>query len=369
MDSPETLTLLVLIGGAALGAVFGAVVQLTRFCTMGAIADLVNFGDATRLRMWAAAALVALLGTQALIGIGGIDLSNSIYTSRRVVWLSQVLGGAMFGFGMVLAGGCPSRNLTRLGAGNLKALVVLIVVGLVAQMSLRGVLAAPRANGLDRVAMGLAGPQDLPSWLAQGTGSSIDLVRGALCVLIAVPLAVWLLRSPTFRRPAVWLGSLAVGGVVVAAWALTGGLGHLPEHPETLEAAWLGTASRRPEALSFVAPTAHLLDLLTLWSDRSTVLSFGVAVLLGTVAGATACALARREFRWESFRTLRDLSQHLVGAALMGAGGVLALGCSIGQGLSGVSLLSAGSLLAIAAIVAGAWAALRYQSWVVERSG
>lgn len=151
---------------------------------------------------------------------------------------------------------------------------------------------------------------------------------------------------------------------MVGAWALTGGAGHLPEHPDTLEAAWLGTASRRPEALSFVAPTAHLLDLLTLWSDRSTVLSFGVAVLLGTVAGATASALARHEFHWESFRTLRDLSQHLIGAALMGAGGVLALGCSIGQGLSGVSLLSVGSLLAVAAIVAGAWAALRYQARV-----
>lgn len=367
MNSPESLTLLVLLGGAALGAVFGAVVQATRFCTMGAIADMVNFGDATRLRAWVGAALVAMLGTQMLIGWGGIDLSMAIYTSRRIAWLSQALGGAMFGFGMVLAGGCPSRNLTRLGAGNLKALVVLVVVGLVAQMSLRGVLAAPRANGLDLVAFSLAGPQDLPSWLARATEASTGLVRLVLCLAIAVPLLVWLWRGADFRRPAMWLGSVAIGAVVVAAWALTGGLGHLAEHPETLEAAWLGTASRRPEALSFVAPTAHLLDLLTLWSDRSTVLNFGVAVLLGTVAGGAISALARREFHWESFRTLRDLSQHLLGAALMGAGGVLALGCSIGQGLSGVSLLSAGSLLAVAAIVAGAWLALQYQARVIAR--
>lgn len=362
MHSPEALTLFVLLGGAAVGAMFGAVVQATRFCTMGAIADLVSFGDAKRLRVWVGAALLAMLGTQALIGLGGMDLSMSIYTSRRLSWLSQALGGAMFGYGMVLAGGCPSRNLTRLGAGNLKALVVLMVVGLVAQMSLRGVFAAPRANGLDLVAFNLAGPQDLPSWLARATGASTESMRIALCVAIAVPLGVWLFRSADFRRPAAWLGSVAVGAVVVAAWVLTGAVGHLAEHPETLEAAWLATASRRPEALSFVAPTAHLLDLMTLWSDRSTTMSFGVAVLLGTVAGAAVSAQWRREFHWESFRTLRDLSQHLVGAALMGAGGVLALGCSIGQGLSGVSLLSVGSLVAVAAIVFGAWMALRQQA-------
>lgn len=362
--SPESLLLWVLLGGAVLGAVFGAAVQATRFCTMGAIADLVNFGDATRLRMWVGAALVAMLGAQALIGLGGVDLSMSTYTSRRLGWLSQALGGAMFGAGMVLAGGCPSRNLTRLGSGNLKALVVLLVTGVVAQMSLRGVFAAPRANGLDLVAFNLAGPQDLPSWLARASGAPTDLVRGLLCVAIALPLLAWLGRGADFRRPAAWLGSVVVGAVVVAAWALTGAFGHLAEHPETLEAAWLGTASRRPEALSFVAPTAHLLDLLTLWSDRSTAMSFGVAVLLGTVAGAAVSAQLRGEFHWESFRTLRDLSQHLVGAALMGVGGVLALGCSIGQGLSGVSLLSAGSLLAVAAIVAGAWLALRHQARV-----
>jgi len=364
MNSPDVLTAWVLLGGAALGAAFGALVQAARFCTMGAIADVVNFGDATRLRMWVGAALVALLGSQALIGWGGVDLSMSIYTSRRIAWLSQALGGAMFGFGMVLAGGCPSRNLTRLGAGNLKALVVLMVVGLVAQMSLRGVFAAPRVYGLDTIALVLSGPQDLPSWLARASGVAVDSVRVGLCVVVALPVLAWLGRGSEYRRPARWLASVAVGAIVVGAWALTGGLGHLAEHPDTLEAAWLGTASRRPEALSFVAPTAHLLDLLTLWSDRGTVLSFGVAVLIGTVVGAALAARLRGEFHWESFRTLRDLSQHLAGAALMGAGGVLALGCSIGQGLSGLSLLSAGSVLAVAAIVAGAWLALRYQSRV-----
>lgn len=368
--TPDQLTTVVLLCGAALGVAFGAATQATRFCTMGGIADLVNFGDATRLRMWVAAALVAMLGTQALIVWGDVDLSNSIYTGRRLSWLAQALGGLAFGFGMVLASGCPSRNLARASAGNLKSLVVLIVVGLVAQMSLRGVLAEPRVNGLEPVALGLAGPQDLPSVLARVLGlTEVDGLRLAVSGVMAVPVLWWLARGRAFWRPEPLGGALTIGLLVCAAWWVTGSLGHLPEHPETLEAAWLGTASRRPEALSFVAPTAHGLDLLTLWTDRGTVLNFGIAVLLGTVAGGWAVAMRRREFRWEGFGNVRDVAQHLVGAALMGAGGVLALGCSIGQGLSGVSLLSLGSGLTVIAIVAGAVAALRYQAWVIDRMG
>ena len=366
---PQSTAQLVVIAGLAIGAVFGAVAQTTRFCTMGAIADWVNFGDATRLRMWVWAALVALVGTQALTGLGGVDLSASIYTGRRLLWLSQAVGGAMFGFGMVLASGCPSRALVRTAGGNLKALVVLMAVGLAAQMTLRGVFALPRVEGLDAVALALAGPQDLPSWLARASGLAPAVAQLGLVALLAVALLPWLLRSAEFRRPGPLLGGLAIGGLVVAAWWVTGAVGFLPEHPETLEAAWLATDSGRPEALSFVAPTAYGLELLTLWTDRGTTLSFGIATALGTLLGALALTLARREFRWEAFRDAGDMGQHLLGALLMGVGGVTALGCSIGQGLSGLSLLSAGSVIAVAGIAAGAVAALRWQVWRIERLG
>lgn len=368
-STPAQLAQLVLLCGFAIGLAFGAIAQATRFCTMGAIADLVNFGDATRLRLWVWATLVALLGTQALIVLAGVDLSASIYTGRRLPWLSHALGGLMFGFGMVLASGCPSRALTRAGGGNLKAVVVLLVVGLAAQMTLRGLFAVPRADWLDPVGLLLAGPQDLPSWLGRMLTIDTAALRVVLAGTLAVPLLWWLLRGGRdFTQPAVLLGGLGVGALVVLAWLATGQLGHLAEHPETLEPAWLGTSSRRPEALSFVAPTAHALDLLTLWTDRGTVLSFGVATALGTLLGAAGVALLKREFRWEGFRDVRDAAQHLGGAALMGIGGVTALGCSIGQGVSGLSLLSVGSAIAVAGIVGGAVAALRYQAWVVERS-
>ena len=129
----------------------------------------------------------------------------------------------------------------------------------------------------------------------------------------------------------------------------------------------MGTYSHRPEAFTFVAPLAHSLDLLTLWTDRNTVLSYGVMVTLGTVLGSAVLALVRHEFRVESFQNARDLAHHLVGGALMGFGGVTAMGCSIGQGLSGLSLLSAGACLAVAGIVFGTWLALHFQTWQMTR--
>jgi hypothetical protein len=158
-----------------------------------------------------------------------------------------------------------------------------------------------------------------------------------------------------------------VGLLVPAAWGLTGAIGFIPEHPDTLEAAWMGTHSNRPEALTFAAPIAHSLDLLTLWSDRNTTATFGVMVALGVLLGSTASALARKEFHVESFRNAGDMGNHLLGGLLMGFGGVTAMGCSIGQGISGMSLLSAGSCIAVAGIVGGAWLALRVQVWRLEQ--
>ena len=158
-----------------------------------------------------------------------------------------------------------------------------------------------------------------------------------------------------------------VGGLVVAMWWLSGHLGYLPEHPDTLEPAYLGSASRQMEALSFVSPAAYLLDWLTYFSDRSRVLNFGVVMPVGLALGAGLSAWQSGQFRWEGFRTPADLGRHLLGATLMGVGGVTALGCSFGQGLSGLSTLALGSAIATVAIVGGAWATLRWEAARLER--
>jgi uncharacterized protein len=154
-----------------------------------------------------------------------------------------------------------------------------------------------------------------------------------------------------------------IGAVIVAGWYVTGHVGHLAEDPRTLEEAYLGTNSGRPESYSFVAPVAYTLELLLLWSDQSRIVSFGIAGVIGMVVGAAAVALATRTFRWEGFASIEDLVNHLVGGVLMGFGGVTALGCTIGQGLTGISTLALGSLIAFAAIITGCIAAVRYQYW------
>ena len=199
-------------------------------------------------------------------------------------------------------------------------------------------------------------------------GATPSALRWVVLVLLLVVAAVLLWRSRGGMDRAHWIGGAAVGLLVAAAWALTGMVGFLPEHPDTLEASWTGTYSHRPEALTFAAPIAHSLDLLTLWSDRNNTVSFGVMVTLGVMLGSMGAAVARKEFRAESFHNAEDMGNHIAGAVLMGFGGVTAMGCSIGQGISGLSMLSAGSSIAVAGIVVGAWLALRLQTWRIERS-
>jgi hypothetical protein len=287
--------------------------------------------------------------------------SRTIAWSDRLPWLSYALGGLLFGYGMILSGGCPQRCLVKAGSGNLRAAVVLVLVAITALMTLRGAFAGLRVDYLDSVALALAGPQDLGGLLSRSSGLGAAGLRWALAGLLAAGAFVYAWRARASMEAVHWVGGIGVGLLLGAALFLTGHVGYLPEHPETLESAWLGTQSRRPEGLSFSAPMAAGLDLLTLWTDRATVLTFGVAVALGVLVGSHVSARLRGEFRLESFTTPGDLASHSGGAVLMGFGGITALGCSIGNGVTGLALLSVGSALAVAGIVAGACLALAVQ--------
>lgn len=164
------------------------------------------------------------------------------------------------------------------------------------------------------------------------------------------------------------LGGLVIGAVIAAVWWVSGRLGHLAEHPQTLEEVFVATNSQRMESLSFVAPIAYTIDWFLFFSDSSKVLTLGIVTTVGVVVGSAVVALATRTFRWEGFAGVEDTANHLVGAALMGVGGVTAMGCTIGQGLSGLSTLSLGSVVAVAGIVGGAVLALRWQTIRLERA-
>ncbi len=350
----------------AVSFVFGAIGQKTHFCTMGAVSDIVNMGEWSRMRMWLLAIGVAILGSAALHAAGLIDLGKSIYRTPAFTWLSYLVGGGCFGVGMVLASGCGSKTLIRIGGGNLKSLVVFLVLGLFAYMTMRGVFGAFRVNVLDKVALNFPGGQDIPALL---TAAGMDAKSAFLLAVFGIGggLTAFSLLRRDFWTLDNLLGGLGTGLAVVAAWYVSGHLGYLPEHPDTLEEAFLATNSGRMEALTFVAPQAYTLELLMLWSDTSRTLTFAIATVLGVIAGSFAWSLATRSFRWEGFAGIEDTASHLIGAALMGFGGVTAMGCTVGQGITGFSTLALGSIVTFLAIVGAAAATLKFQYWRLMR--
>lgn len=331
-------------GGLAIGFLFGALAERTNFCAMGAISDYSNFRDARRARAWALAAAVAILGTQGLAAAGIVDLGKSIYLAPRLNWAGHLVGGTIFGFGMVLAGGCASRNLIRAGAGDLRALVTLLVVGLFALMAGGGLLGPLRIALADWTAIEIAAPTQSLSDIA-GTMPLVAAARPGLIFPLAAAgfLLAWAFWCARFRAsPMHWLSGLGAGLLVAAAWGLTG-----------LAFDEMAYRVQPPVSLSFVKPTADTFE----WFERYTgqgLPAFGVATVLGVALGSFASALLRGRLHLAGFAGASDTARNLAGAAMMGAGGVMALGCTVGQGLAGLSTLAAGSALSAAAIIFGA---------------
>jgi hypothetical protein len=368
--TPAQLAPYVTGGAFALAFIFGAVGNRTNFCTMGAVSDWVNMGDLGRMRMWLLAIAVALLGSSGLQLAGVVDLSKSIYTGANFTWLSYLVGGFLFGVGMTLGSGCGSKTLIRLGAGNLKSLVVYVFLGIAAYMTLRGMFGAFRVGVLERAAFTLAPGQDLPSLLSAWTGIGKAAATAAVAAVLGGGLLAYVYADRDFRSSFDHtLGGAVTGLVVVGGWYVSGSIGHLAEDPNTLQEVFVATNTGRMESFSFVSPLAFTLEYLMFWTDKSRIVTYGIASAAGVIAGSAAYALATHSFRWEGFRDAEDTANHIVGGLLMGFGGITALGCTVGQGITGISTLALGSILTFVAIVAGAAAAMKYQEWRISRQG
>ena len=359
---PAAVASTVAWGGFALAFIFGAVANKTNFCTMGAISDVVNMGDWGRMRMWLLAIAVAILGASALQLAGLVELSKSIYMGANFPWLSYLVGGFVFGVGMTLGSGCGSKTLIRIGGGNLKSLVVFVFLGIAAYVTLKGLFGAFRVSVLDPVTVALSTGQDLPSLLAKAFGADKRTMLMLASATVAGLLLLFVFKDREFRGNFDGiLGGVTVGMVVIGGWYVSGKLGYLAEDPNTLQEAFVATNTGRLESLSFVAPQAYTLELLMFWTDKSKIVTFGIASALGVVAGSAAYALASGKFHWESFRDAEDTANHMIGGVLMGFGGVTAMGCTVGQGITGFSTLALGSMLTFLSIVAGSAATLKWQ--------
>jgi uncharacterized membrane protein YedE/YeeE len=344
--------LVLALGGLAIGMLFGAAVFATNFCAMGSLSDIHNFGDWRRFRAWILAGTIALIGAQLLQAGGVVVLDKSMYlASANVNWAGHILGGLIFGFGMVFTGGCPSRNLARAGSGDLRSLLVLVVMGLFAYMAIRGVLAPARAALEQATSLASSSPS-LGGILAKTAGLTSATGGMLVAALLAAVALVYCFGNKSFRASAVHVFSgVAIGLTVVAGWALTG-----------LAYDDMATKPVPPISLTYVRPTGDALQWLVLFT-ADPMPGFGTASVFGALVGAFAAALAMGRFRVATFSDTGDTLRNLAGAALMGLGGVMALGCTIGQGITGVSTLALGSFLTFAAIVAGGFWGLR----VLER--
>ena len=346
--------------------VLGVISQRTHFCTMGAVSDVVNMGDWTRARQWMLAVGVAMVGFAALSHTGQIDASKTLYAGSRFLWLSAIVGGVMFGYGMVMASGCGNKTLVRIGGGNLKSLVVFVVMGISAFATLKGITAVVRVNTVDALALNMPHGAHLGALFASVLGTTPGDAAIGLGYGLGALLIVAVLRHADFWSLENVLAGMGVGAIIVTVWWVSGHMGFVAEHPETLESVYVATASGRMEALTFVAPVAHSLDWLMFFSDTSKVLTVGVVSVAGVICGAALSAWFSQSFRWEGFASTDDLANHLIGSVLMGVGGVTAMGCTFGQGLSGVSTLSLNAFVAIAAIILGAVLALRRQAALLD---
>lgn len=367
--NPAQLATYVTWGAFALAFAFGVVGNKTNFCTMGAVSDWVNMGDTSRMRMWLLAMAVAILGASALHLAGLVDLSKSIYPRPNFTWLSYVVGGVLFGIGMTLGSGCGSKTLIRIGAGNLKSLVVFVFMGISAYMTLRGLFGAFRVGVLDPAVITLAPGQDLPSLLAAWTGMKKSTSIALLAIVIAGAILAFVYASKHVRSTFDYtLGGVVTGLVVAGGWYVSGAIGYLAEDPKTLEEVFVATNTGRMESFSFVAPMAFTLEYLMLWTDKSKIITYGIASAAGVVAGSAVYSIATNTFRWEGFRDAEDTASHIVGGILMGFGGVAALGCTVGQAISGISTLALGSIVTFLSIVAGSAATMKFLYWRILRA-
>lgn len=331
--------------GFLIGIVFGAVANKTNFCTMGAVSDWVNMGSKDRLRAWLLAIGIAILATRFMDARGLIDVDQAIYRTPNFGWLGSILGGFLFGVGMTLASGCGQRTLVRLGGGNLKSLVVALLLGLTAYMTMRGLLALVRVNAIETSNIDLAAAdisnQGIDTLIGAATGiENVNAITWVVAVVLGLGPIIYAFSSKTFRASFDnILAGLVIGLIIPAGWYVTAVIGFDDFDPV------------RFESYTFVAPTGE--SLMYLLTFTGSTINFGVAAVFGVILGSFLYVILTGKFRLETFSNRSDMLRHIFGGITMGFGGVIALGCTIGQGVTGMSTLAMGSLLALVSIVFG----------------
>jgi uncharacterized protein len=340
MDS----TSIVLLAALAIGLIYGSVGLLSGFCMMSSMRGWLAEGDGRLVRTYALAMGTAVAASQVLAAAGLVDLSKSIYLQPTFSAPALFLGGLLFGYGMVMSNGCGSRALVLLGRGNLRSLVVVIILAIFAQMTLKGLI-APARIAMVGASQTTAATNSLPALVASLGLSAVAARMIAASALAAALIIFGFAYAPFRQSPGQIAAGIIMGLLVAGGWYGTGHLGADDFNPVPLT------------SLTFIAPIADALQYVML-STGST-LNFGIVTVFAVFAGSLVTALSTGRFHLEGYQSPRHMLRSAGGAALMGTGGVMAFGCSIGQGLTGLSTLSLASFIAVAGILIGTAAGLR----------
>lgn len=367
------ITTQVLIWAFGLAFILGIVATKTNFCTMGAVSDIVNIGDTGRMRAWVFAIGAAILGVLVLGQFGLVDMSltasndtsNPPYRTPVFAWPRNVLGGIIFGIGMTLGSGCGNKTILRMGGGNLKSFFVLFAMGAAAYLMIFTNFSYDFFISWMEPAFVDLGNYDIDN---QSIGSMISGFGGfdenitSLLVgsLLGVMLIQWAVSSKDFTRSFDnILAGIVIAGVVVTAWWVTAGeMGvELLDEVEMMDERPFAAGA---QSFTFVQPSAHLIRWIeTGFSGQ--LITFALVAGSGVLVGAFVYSLVMRKFRIEWFSSWQDFLSHIVGGFLMGVGGVLAMGCTIGQAVTGASTLALGSFITFAAIVFGSALTMKIQ--------
>jgi uncharacterized protein len=335
---------IVILAGLLIGLVYGAVGLLSGFCLMSSLRGWWAQGDSRLVRTYALAMGVAIAATQLLAVRQVVDLGKSIYLQPTFSAPLMFVGGMLFGYGMVLSNGCGSRALVLLGRGNLRSLVVVIVLGIAAEVTLKGLIAPGRIELLQWTQI-TASITSLPTLIAK-LGVSETFARSLAAPIVSAALIIFAFSHAPFQRA--WgqiAAGIIVGLLIAGGWYATGYLGADDFNPTPVT------------SLTFVAPIADTLQYLMLSTGLT--LNFGIVTVAGVFAGSLVTALATQRFHWEGYSSPQHMLRSVSGAVLMGVGGVAALGCSVGQGLTGLSTLALASFVAVAGIFLGTAIGLR----------
>lgn len=363
----------ILLWAFGIAVILGFVASKTNFCTMGAVSDVVNIGDTGRMRAWFFAIGVAMIGVMLLEYFGITDMSltqsndtaNPPYRAPIFSWPRHLLGGIMFGIGMTLASGCGNKTLLRFGGGNIKSIFVLLIMGFAAYLMIftdfgfTYLLSWMEPANIDLTEKGIE-HQGLGAIVGglldsdtKNTGFIISAVLGGLFILWA------LLSSDFFKSFDNVLAGFVVGLVVIAAWWVTAGeMGQLLlEEADMMDERPYGLGA---QSFTFVQPSGHFIMWLKSGLSSNYV-TFALIAAAGVISGSLLYSILFRKFRIEWFSGWKDFVAHIIGAVLMGIGGVLAIGCTIGQAITGVSTLALGSFITFAAIVFGSALTMKIQ--------